>query len=66
LDEPLNGIEDSLKKRLIKFIEDWTASYKPLILWATHLEVATYLKGDVSKVRGPSSEVRGNGVRVPR
>ena len=51
LDEPLNGIEDSLKKRLIKFTEDWTASYKPLILWATHLEVATYLKGDVSEVR---------------
>jgi ABC-type nitrate/sulfonate/bicarbonate transport system permease component/ABC-type nitrate/sulfonate/bicarbonate transport system ATPase subunit len=50
LDEPLNGIESAFRKRLIKFTEDWTASYKPLILWATHMEVEAHLAGTVRKI----------------
>ena len=50
LDEPLNGIESAFRKRLIKFTEDWTASYKPLILWATHMEVEAHLEGTVRKI----------------
>lgn len=36
LDEPLNGLDDATKNKTLTFILEWTASYKPLILWSTH------------------------------
>jgi len=47
LDEPLNGLGQAMKINLIKLIEDWTASYKPLIIWATHEDVEEHLGGGV-------------------
>lgn len=44
LDEPLNGLGQELKIITIKTIEKWTTSYKPIILWATHEDVGSYLE----------------------
>ncbi|MEA4936881.1 MAG: ATP-binding cassette domain-containing protein [Paludibacter sp.] len=44
LDEPLNGLGMELKIKTIRTIENWTASYKPIILWATHEDVGNYLE----------------------
>ncbi|MBN2767346.1 MAG: ATP-binding cassette domain-containing protein [Paludibacteraceae bacterium] len=41
LDEPLNGLDDITKKKVIDFIFDYTESYKPLIVWATHENIST-------------------------
>lgn len=43
LDEPLTGLEQALKIKTIKTIENWTSSYKPVILWATHEEIENHL-----------------------
>ncbi len=53
LDEPLNGVEASLRGRLIHFIEDWTACYKPLILWATHLNMDGLFRQTVKELELP-------------
>lgn len=39
LDEALNGLEAALKTKLIHFIEVWNSKHKPLILWATHIDM---------------------------
>ena len=44
LDEPLTGLEQALKIKTINTIEKWTSAYKPIILWATHEEVESYLE----------------------
>lgn len=44
LDEPLNGLGQDLKITTIKTIEKWTSTYKPIILWATHEDVGSYLE----------------------
>lgn len=44
LDEPLNGLGQELKIKTIKTIEKWTTSYKPIILWATHEDVGSYME----------------------
>lgn len=39
LDEPLNGLDEPLKQKIIALISDWTAGYEPLIVWATHEKI---------------------------
>lgn len=36
LDEPLNGLDDEMKKTVVKLIEDYVSEHRPLVLWATH------------------------------
>ncbi len=36
LDEPLNGLDDAMKKTVVKLLCDYINEYKPLVLWATH------------------------------
>jgi ABC-type nitrate/sulfonate/bicarbonate transport system ATPase subunit/ABC-type nitrate/sulfonate/bicarbonate transport system permease component len=36
LDEPLTGLDSELKDKIVAFISEWTSTYKPLIVWATH------------------------------
>lgn len=43
LDEPLTGLGQDLKIEIIGEIEKFTRDYKPLIVWATHEEVESYL-----------------------
>lgn len=43
LDEPLTGLGQPLKIKIIREIEELTKNYKPLIIWATHEEVEGYL-----------------------
>lgn len=43
LDEPLTGLGQDLKTKIIKGIEEFTNDFKPLIVWATHEEVACFL-----------------------
>jgi len=39
LDEPLNGLDNALKSRVIDFLSEWIAIYKPVVVWATHENV---------------------------
>lgn len=39
LDEPLSGLDATLKARIITFLDNWIADNKPIIIWATHEEV---------------------------
>ena len=39
LDEPLNGLDNALKSRMIDFLSVWIAIYKPVVVWATHENV---------------------------
>ena len=39
LDEPLTGLDKELKLRIISFLSEWFAAYKPLVIWATHENV---------------------------
>lgn len=39
LDEPLNGLDDALKIRIIGFISEWISTYQPLVIWATHEDI---------------------------
>ena len=41
LDEPLNGLDDILKQSIAELIVEYTRSYKPLIVWATHENIST-------------------------
>jgi ABC-type nitrate/sulfonate/bicarbonate transport system ATPase subunit/ABC-type nitrate/sulfonate/bicarbonate transport system permease component len=36
LDEPLTGLDNALKNRIIAFLSDWIATYHPIVIWATH------------------------------
>lgn len=36
LDEPLNGLDDALKIRIMNYLNDYISIYKPLVVWATH------------------------------
>ena len=36
LDEPLTGLNNALKVRIIEFISEWISVYQPLVVWATH------------------------------
>jgi len=39
LDEPLNGLDNELKKRIIAFVGKYVVLYKPIVLWATHEDI---------------------------
>jgi ABC-type nitrate/sulfonate/bicarbonate transport system ATPase subunit/ABC-type nitrate/sulfonate/bicarbonate transport system permease component len=39
LDEPLNGLDNALKIRIIDFISEWISTSQPLVIWATHEKV---------------------------
>lgn len=39
LDEPLTGLDNELKKKIIYFLYVWIKTYKPLVVWATHEQV---------------------------
>jgi ABC-type nitrate/sulfonate/bicarbonate transport system ATPase subunit/ABC-type nitrate/sulfonate/bicarbonate transport system permease component len=39
LDEPLNGLDDRLKQKIVTLIVQWTMEYQPIIVWATHEEI---------------------------
>ncbi len=39
LDEPLNGLDNELKIRIIDFLSEWITTYQPLVVWATHEDV---------------------------
>ncbi|MEI7503889.1 MAG: ATP-binding cassette domain-containing protein, partial [Paludibacter sp.] len=39
LDEPLNGLDNALKSRVIDFLSVWIAIYKPVVVWASHENV---------------------------
>lgn len=41
LDEPLNGLDEQLKQSVSELIMDYTRSYNPLIVWATHENIST-------------------------
>lgn len=36
MDEPLNGLDDELKSKIIELLDNWISTNKPLVLWATH------------------------------
>lgn len=36
LDEPLNGLDNALKHRVIEFLSEWIEVYRPVVIWATH------------------------------
>jgi ABC-type nitrate/sulfonate/bicarbonate transport system permease component/ABC-type nitrate/sulfonate/bicarbonate transport system ATPase subunit len=40
LDEPLNGLDASLKLKTIAVIEQYVAEFKPLVVWATHEDIS--------------------------
>jgi ABC-type sugar transport system ATPase subunit len=40
LDEPLNGLDASLKQKAIAVIEEYVAAFKPLVVWATHEDIS--------------------------
>ncbi len=43
LDEPLTGLGQEMKVKTIQSIEQWTSDYQPIMLWATHEDVESYL-----------------------
>ena len=36
LDEPLTGLDNDLKIRIMDFISEWISNYQPIVVWATH------------------------------
>ncbi len=36
LDEPLNGLDEGMKNKVIKLLSEYIKRYKPIVLWATH------------------------------
>lgn len=36
LDEPLTGLDNELKIRIMNFISVWISNYQPIVVWATH------------------------------
>lgn len=47
LDEPLSGLGQALKNKIVGMIENHTAAYKPIILWATHEDIENQLASPV-------------------
>jgi ABC-type sugar transport system ATPase subunit len=43
LDEPLSGLGQALKTKIVGIIENHTAAYKPIIIWATHEDIENQL-----------------------
>ncbi|MCE5331185.1 MAG: ATP-binding cassette domain-containing protein [Bacteroidales bacterium] len=41
LDEPLTGLDDVLKAKIIAFTCEWIATRKPLTIWATHENIVS-------------------------
>ncbi|HEY5589791.1 MAG TPA: ATP-binding cassette domain-containing protein, partial [Paludibacter sp.] len=39
LDEPLTGLDNDLKIRIIDFLSEWISAYRPVVVWATHEHV---------------------------
>ena len=39
LDEPLTGLDNDLKIRIMEFLSEWIAAYQPIVVWATHEDV---------------------------
>lgn len=39
LDEPLNGLDNELKMKIMNFIDEYILRYKVLVVWATHEEI---------------------------
>lgn len=50
LDEPLTGMELTLRTKIIDIIIQWTESYKPIIIWATHDDIQEYLTSGYSEI----------------
>jgi ABC-type nitrate/sulfonate/bicarbonate transport system ATPase subunit len=38
-DEPLTGLDIDLKVRIVDFLSEWIAAYRPVVVWATHEDV---------------------------
>lgn len=51
LDEPLTGLGQTLKIKIIREIERLTREYKPVIVWATHEEVESHLVNPTNQVK---------------
>ena len=49
LDEPLTGLDNELKGKIIQFLDEWISTYRPLVVWATH-ENIQLSKSEVSNV----------------
>jgi len=39
LDEPLNGLDNKLKIKIMQFLNRYISIHKPLVIWATHEEI---------------------------
>jgi ABC-type sulfate/molybdate transport systems ATPase subunit len=39
LDEPMTGLDNELKIRIIGVLSEWFSVYKPLVIWATHEDI---------------------------
>jgi ABC-type nitrate/sulfonate/bicarbonate transport system ATPase subunit/ABC-type nitrate/sulfonate/bicarbonate transport system permease component len=39
LDEPLSGLDNNLKKKIIEFLSDWIIKKNVLTIWATHEQI---------------------------
>lgn len=39
LDEPLNGLDNKLKIKIMQFLNDYIVKNKPLVIWATHEDI---------------------------
>ena len=39
LDEPLTGLDEALKGRVIDFLSEWIAAYRPVVVWTTHEKI---------------------------
>ena len=50
LDEPLNGLDNQLKLKIMKFIDEYILKNKPLVIWATHEDIQLP-NADVEEVR---------------
>jgi ABC-type nitrate/sulfonate/bicarbonate transport system ATPase subunit len=40
LDEPLTGLDDNLKKKIIEILSLWISEHHPIVIWATHENIA--------------------------
>lgn len=36
LDEPLSGLDETLKLKIVVFLTEWISATKPIVIWATH------------------------------
>ncbi|MDD3323060.1 MAG: ATP-binding cassette domain-containing protein, partial [Paludibacter sp.] len=44
LDEPLSGLDEALKTKIVNFLAEWLSATKPIVIWATHENIK--LKGN--------------------